>query len=64
MTHGSDSLTPDLRSLEDNYELLRELGGTSTTIVYLARVRESGRLVALKTMRAPFVGDAEALARR
>lgn len=32
-------------------------------VVYLARVRASGRLVALKTMRAAFVTNAEALAR-
>lgn len=56
-------LPPDLRALEEHYELVRELGGTNATVVYLAHVRASGRLVALKTIRHPMAGDAEAAAR-
>ncbi len=58
-----EDLAPQLRPLEDSYELVRELGGTNATIVYLARVRSSGRMVALKTIRAQYLRDSEAVAR-
>lgn len=59
----SDDLAPPLRPLEDSYELIRELGGTNATVVYLARVRASDRLVALKALRAQFLRDSDAVAR-
>ena len=58
-----EDLAPPLRPLEDSYELVRELGGTNATVVYLARIRSSGRLVALKTIRPQFLRDSEAVAR-
>lgn len=53
----------DLRALEDQYELIREIGQGSVTGVYLARQRESDRLVAIKAIRGPYLDDVEALRR-
>ena len=54
---------PDLRALENDYELIRELGQGGMAAVYLARRRESGTLVAVKAIRARYVDDPNALQR-
>ena len=41
----------DLRALEDDYELIRELGQGGMAAVYLARRRVTGTLVAIKAIR-------------
>jgi len=53
----------DLRALEDSYELIRELGQRGVAAVYLARHRDSGRLVAIKAIQARYLDDADALQR-
>src|SRR4030095_12350808 len=53
----------DLRSLENDYELIRELGQGGMAAVYLARQRKTGRLVAIKAIRARYLDDADALRR-
>ena len=53
----------DLRALEDEYELIRELGHGGIAAVYLARKRTSGRLVAIKAIRARYLDDPDALQR-
>jgi len=53
----------DLRALEDEYELIRELGHGGTAAVYLARKRVSGQLVAIKAIRARYLDDHDALQR-
>jgi serine/threonine protein kinase len=60
MTSAHDRL-PD--QLNDIYEFVRELGGSNSTIVYLARVRTSGHLVAIKAMRQRYLKDDDAAAR-
>jgi serine/threonine-protein kinase len=47
----------------DDYEFIRELGRGGTAVVYLARERELGRLVAIKLMHPAYVQDEEAMAR-
>jgi len=42
----------DLRALENSYELIRELGQRGVAAVYVARHRDSGKLVAIKAIRA------------
>jgi serine/threonine protein kinase len=59
---GSNSL-PRIPELEEEYELVRELGRGGTAIVYLARDRELGRDVAIKLIRPSHLQDEEALAR-
>jgi uncharacterized protein YecT (DUF1311 family)/tRNA A-37 threonylcarbamoyl transferase component Bud32 len=54
---------PDLRALESDYELIRELGQGGMAGVYLARERQTGRLVAIKAVRARYVDDPDALQR-
>jgi serine/threonine protein kinase/uncharacterized protein YecT (DUF1311 family) len=54
---------PDLGSLEADYEILRALGRGGMAVVYLARHRESSRLVAIKTIRRQYVEDREAIIR-
>ena len=54
---------PDLGSLEADYEILRALGRGGMAVVYLARHRESSRLVAIKTIRRQYVEDREAITR-
>jgi alpha-tubulin suppressor-like RCC1 family protein/predicted Ser/Thr protein kinase len=49
--------------LSSDYELVRELGRGGTSIVYLARERESGDEVAIKLIRAKFMEDDEAVGR-
>jgi serine/threonine protein kinase/uncharacterized protein YecT (DUF1311 family) len=53
----------DLRSLESEYELIRELGQGGMAAVYLARHRATGRLVAIKAIRARYLDDADAIKR-
>ena len=53
----------DLRSLESEYELIRELGQGGMAAVYLARHRSTGRLVAIKAIRARYLDDPDAVRR-
>ncbi len=53
----------DLRALEGEYELIRELGQGGMAAVYLARTRRTGRLVAIKAIRARYLDDPDALRR-
>src|SRR4051812_1477722 len=53
----------DLRSLESDYELVRELGQGGMAAVYLARHRANGRLVAIKAIRARYLDDPDAIKR-
>ena len=56
-------LPTDLQALERDYELIRELGRGGMAAVYLARRRDSGRLVAIKAIRARYLDDPEVLQR-
>jgi len=53
----------DLRALEREYELIRELGQGGMAAVYLARKRISGRLVAIKAIRGRYLDDHDAVLR-
>ena len=53
----------DLRALENSYELIRELGQRGVAAVYLAKHRDSGKLVAIKAIQARYLDDADALQR-
>ena len=53
----------DLRSLEGQYELVRELGQGCMAAVYLARHRTTGRPVAIKAIRARYLDDPDAVRR-
>ena len=53
----------DLRALEDEYELIREIGQGGMAAVYLARRRSTGGLVAIKAIRSRYLDDPEALHR-
>src|SRR4051812_36072705 len=53
----------DLHALEDQYELIRELGQGGMAAVYLAKRRDSGKLVAIKAIRARYLDDPDALQR-
>jgi serine/threonine protein kinase/uncharacterized protein YecT (DUF1311 family) len=53
----------DLQTLESEYELIREIGQGGMAAVYLARHRASGRLVAIKAIRARYVDDPDAIQR-
>jgi serine/threonine protein kinase/uncharacterized protein YecT (DUF1311 family) len=53
----------DLRSLETEYELVRELGQGGMAAVYLARHRGSDRVVAIKAVRARYLDDPDAIKR-
>jgi serine/threonine-protein kinase len=59
---GSGEL-PVIAELQGDYELIRELGRGGTAVVYLAREKELGRLVAIKLMHQSHVQDEEAIAR-
>ena len=53
----------DLQTLESDYELIREIGQGGMAAVYLARHRATGRLVAIKAIRARYVDDPDAIQR-
>jgi serine/threonine protein kinase/alpha-tubulin suppressor-like RCC1 family protein len=55
--------SPRFAELNAEYEVLHELGGGGTTVVYLARERELGREVAIKVVRSTYVEHEEATAR-
>jgi alpha-tubulin suppressor-like RCC1 family protein/tRNA A-37 threonylcarbamoyl transferase component Bud32 len=59
---GPGSL-PRFAALDDEYEILRELGRGGTAVVYLARQRDPERYVAIKVVRATYVEDEDAVAR-
>jgi alpha-tubulin suppressor-like RCC1 family protein/tRNA A-37 threonylcarbamoyl transferase component Bud32 len=50
-------------ALDAEYEILRELGGGGTALVYLARERATGDEVAIKVIRSRYIEDEEAQAR-
>jgi hypothetical protein len=62
MTEEAQEL-PVIPELVEDYEFIRELGRGGTAVVYLARERELGRLVAIKLMHPAYVQDEEAMAR-
>lgn len=59
---GSQDL-PQIPELEEEYEIVKELGRGGTAVVYLARERELGRDVAIKLIRPSHLRDEEAVAR-
>jgi serine/threonine protein kinase len=61
--HPETDFPIDLRALESDYELIRELGRGGVTAVYLARRRDTGTLVAIKAIRARYLDDLDALHR-
>ncbi|HEX6252129.1 MAG TPA: protein kinase [Gemmatimonadaceae bacterium] len=60
---SGDATAAALASLENDYEIVREIGRGGTALVYLARERSSGSDVAIKLIRAKYVEDEETLAR-
>lgn len=60
---SSDPTAAAMSILEQNYEIVREIGRGGTALVYLARERSSGSDVAIKLIRAKYVEDEETLAR-
>jgi alpha-tubulin suppressor-like RCC1 family protein len=50
-------------ALDAAYEIIRELGGGGTSLVYLARERSTGDQVAIKVIRSRYVQDEDAQAR-
>jgi len=65
-SEGNTGLHPteaSLRSLGDRFDLLAEIGRGGMGIVYRARDRETGEIVALKILRPEIAGDAAALER-
>ena len=61
--HSEPDFPTDLRALESSYELIREIGEGGMAAVYLAKHRETGRLVAIKAIRARYLDDADAVRR-
>lgn len=56
-------LPPALRPLDVRYAVLRELGRGTSSVVYLAAERATGREVAIKVIAPTAAGDADATAR-
>jgi serine/threonine protein kinase/uncharacterized protein YecT (DUF1311 family) len=63
MLQSDADFPSDLRALEREYELIRELGQGGMAAVYLARNRRTGRLVAIKAIRSRYLDDADAVQR-
>ena len=63
MSPSDADFPSDLRALEREYELIRELGQGGMAAVYLARRRDTGRLVAIKAIRARYLDDLDAVRR-
>ncbi|HTK54045.1 MAG TPA: protein kinase [Gemmatimonadaceae bacterium] len=63
MSFADVDFPSDLRSLESEYELVRELGQGGMAAVYLARHRASDRVVAIKAIRARYLDDPDAIKR-
>jgi serine/threonine protein kinase/alpha-tubulin suppressor-like RCC1 family protein len=61
--HGDAEAIPVLADLEEEYELIGELGRGGMAVVHLARDRELQREVAIKVIRAHYIEDGEAMAR-
>ena len=60
----TDDHVPAVRTaLEEQYEIIRELGRGGTALVYLAKERATGVEVAIKIIRAKYIEDEEAQAR-
>ena len=60
---SGDATAAALSILENDYEIVREIGRGGTALVYLARERSSDSEVAVKLIRAKYVEDEETLAR-
>ena len=60
---SDDQRTTETLGLEEDYELIGELGRGGVSIVYLARERLLGREVAIKVIRERYLRDTEAVAR-
>ena len=63
MSHADADFPSDLRSLELEYELIRELRQGGMAGVYLARNRRTGKLVAIKAIRGRYLDDTDAVQR-
>jgi len=61
--HSDTDFPTDLRALENNYELIREIGQGGMAAVYLAKRRDTGRLVAIKAIRARYLDDPDTIQR-
>ena len=60
---AADESPPELEELSADFEVEEELGRGGTAVVYKARERALDRLVAIKVIRAPYVGDDDLVAR-
>jgi serine/threonine protein kinase len=60
---GLHPIEPSLRTLGNRFDLLAEIGRGGMGIVYRARDRETGELVAVKILRPEIAGDAAAVER-
>ena len=63
MPQADADFPSDLRALEREYELIRELRQGGMAAVYLARNRRTSRLVAIKAIRSRYLDDADAVQR-
>ena len=60
---AADESPPELEELSVDFDVEEELGRGGTAVVYRARERALDRLVAIKVIRAPYVGDDDLVAR-